>query len=127
MLYVGPPLAEICLYSGKAKLKNNYMLIKMNLKFLYVLFLLAFSSVSMASTTQSKVYLARADQQIKSAMMLIQKAKLSSFDVKNPNPVFHYGWLQGDLADIRIGIQSYINDVSTLPSQVHALKKKYSY
>ena len=96
------------------------------------LFLISIGAMSLLLTQQahansqaSKVYLARADQLIQSALVMVEKAKAANIDQSTGNTIFHYSWLEGDLADIRKGIQSYINDREILPQSIHVLHKQY--
>ncbi|WP_440993543.1 RAQPRD family integrative conjugative element protein [Cysteiniphilum litorale] len=85
------------------------------------------SHIAYAGTAESKIYLARADQLIHSAIVMVDKAKQAekASGQGSGNTIFHYSWLEGDLADIRQGIQSYINDREMLPGVIHVLHKNY--
>ena len=75
------------------------------------------------ATSQSRVYLARADAQLASALENVQKAK--DADKSQYVQTFHYKDLNKDISSVRKGIQDYLNNSRELPSNIEVLKAKY--
>lgn len=80
-------------------------------------------SASAFAESQSRVYLARANAQLGSALENIQKAK--NDDKSEHVQTFNYVALSSDITTIRGGIEDYLNNVRSLPTNIEILKAKY--
>lgn len=84
---------------------------------------ISFSSVVLANDT-SRVYLARADQQLRAAEELVAKAQQA--DMPEKEVTFNYEGLNSDISEVRKGIQDYLNDVRVSPNSIQMIKAKYN-
>lgn len=79
-------------------------------------------SLSFAST-ESKVYLARVDQQLSAALQNVEKAKKA--DTSRHAQVFHYDWLEEDINQLKNGIKENLNNIRVAPSSIQTLHSTY--
>ena len=89
-------------------------------KILFICSLLMSSSFSYADTENSKIYLARAYEQIQSAQQLVMKAKAD--ERTEQVETFNYDALESDLNNIGKGIQDYLNEIRISPNTVQVLR-----
>ena len=95
----------------------------MHKKILAGLVVLSMSGVALANET-SRVFLARADQQLRSAEQLVEKAKQA--DSTEREVTFNYQGLEADITEVRKGIQDYLNDVRVSPNTIQMIKANYN-
>jgi RAQPRD family integrative conjugative element protein len=89
-----------------------------------VVTLIGLASFATANTTTSRVLLARADLQLRSALQLVKKAQTA--DKSEHVQIFNYTALESDLGSVRNGIQDYLNDLRVSPNNIQTLHRTYS-
>jgi RAQPRD family integrative conjugative element protein len=89
-----------------------------------VITFIALLTVSLGfASTESRVYLARVDEQLSAALQNVDKAKQA--DIYEHAQTFHYDQLTKDIDDVKQGIKDYLNDVRVTPSSIQTLNTKY--